>query len=295
MFKNIEILFPFEHDKMEQIKSLIPSKNVRVNTLSGGLQSFVATWLDFKKHPNDFHLLYFTDTQYEHKTLYDFLEDSLNIISSDFPQTNFVFIHIKSDFNLWELFYLEQFQGNGRNAICSRIMKQKPGKALEAKLNLKNCPITFGFGKFEDERLKYIKKNRPTASAPLIEHEQLWDKQELIQFTLSKGLNVPYLYKLGLAHNNCGGFCVKAGQGHYKKLLEANRELYLKHESKQEELIKHLPMEQQRSVGFIIVQRKNKRHYLTLRQFRKWIEAGKPVDIFDMGTCGCFSSNLRAE
>lgn len=273
--------------------TLKPPANTRVNTISGGLQSWVATHLDIKQHHKSYHLLYFADTQYEHKTTYQFIDDSLKVLAQDFNTTEIVFLHLKTE-PLWHLYQREKFQGNSRNAVCSRQLKQKPGKLLEKTLNLGGYPITFGFGPFERERLNYVLRSRPNAKAPLIDalegkDKVLWDKQELSKFVRSKGLKIPYLYDIGLSHNNCSGFCIKAGAGHFKKLLKQDPVLYSQHEKNQESLIELLQPEKREKVGFITVQRGVKKYRLTLKEFRKWVERGEPVDPYDMGSCSCFS------
>ena len=61
-------------------------------------------------------------------------------------------------------------------------------------------------------------------------------KEEMLNDLVNDGIEIPYLYKLGFSHNNCNGFCVKAGIGHYKNLLEKNRLFYLECENKEERI-----------------------------------------------------------
>ena len=70
--------------------------------------------------------------------------------------------------------------------------------------------------------------------------EPLLDKIELIQELNNMGIETPRLYKLGFMHNNCGGFCFKAGMGHFKLLLEKMPERYKYHEEKEQALIKKI-------------------------------------------------------
>lgn len=269
---------------------ILTNKQVRINTLSGGAQSSIATWLDFQNHPDVFHLLYFCDTGAEHKSTYKFIDEWLKILELDYPNADSAYVQIK-EMELWELFTIEKFQGNGKNAVCSRKLKQEPGRKLENFLGLANAPITFGFSMMEQERLDYVKTKKPNAKAPLIEDypKTFWDKTAMYRFIQSKNIELPYLYKIGMSHNNCGGFCVKAGQAHYAKLLKKDPELYAKHEDKQEKFIKSLPETSRDKVGFITVQRKGQKYYLTLKQFRLWVQAGKPYDPLDLGSCSCFS------
>jgi hypothetical protein len=40
------------------------------------------------------------------------------------------------------------------------------------------------------------------------------------------GVRTPRLYGMGYVHNNCGGFCVKAGHAHYQNRLEVQPERF---------------------------------------------------------------------
>ncbi len=51
-----------------------------------------------------------------------------------------------------------------------------------------------------------------------------------------EGIAPPRLYAMGFPHNNCGGFCVKAGQAHFALLLRTMPERYAYHEAKENEL-----------------------------------------------------------
>lgn len=86
---------------------------------------------------------------------------------------------------------------------------------------------------------------------------------------------------------NCGGFCVKAGQAHFKHLLETRPEVYDMHERAEQRLIRKLGLNHK---GFIKIQRNNVIHYYTMRQFRELLESRRvEVDKLDVGGCGCFS------
>jgi hypothetical protein len=99
----------------------------------------------------------------------------------------------------------------------------------------------------------------------------------------AEGIEPPRLYRLGFAHNNCGGFCVKAGQGHFALLLEAMPERYAYHERREQELRDHLG----KDVAILRDRHGGETRPLTLREFRERRQAGEPCDLFDIGGCGC--------
>jgi len=118
--------------------------------------------------------------------------------------------------------------------------------------------------------------------APLCEPPLLM-KEELLGRLATERIRPPRLYELGFPHNNCGGFCIKAGQAHFKLLLEKMPERYAQHERKELELAAHLG----RNVSILRDRSGGTTAPLTLRDFRKRIEAKAPVDEGEWGGCGC--------
>lgn len=85
---------------------------------------------------------------------------------------------------------------------------------------------------------------------------------------------------------NCGGFCVRAGQGHFANLLEQNRPLYLYHEMREQEIRELIG----KDVAMMRKQKKGVRFSYTLKDLRIDLEGGnnEEVDMTDIGGCGCF-------
>ena len=91
---------------------------------------------------------------------------------------------------------------------------------------------------------------------------------------------------MGFAHNNCGGFCVKAGHVHFATLLREMPQRYLEHEANEERLRQELAKDVS-----ILADRSgdNIKKPLTLRAFRERVQSGAQIDAFDIGGCGCFT------
>lgn len=89
---------------------------------------------------------------------------------------------------------------------------------------------------------------------------------------------------MGFPHNNCGGFCVKAGKSHFKLLLEQLPERYRYHEEQENNLRKLL----NKDVTILREQKDGQQRRLPLAILRQRIEGGDQVDKFDWGGCGCF-------
>jgi len=88
--------------------------------------------------------------------------------------------------------------------------------------------------------------------------------------------------------SNCGGFCCKAGQGHFKNLVEKKPALYAYHEAREEELRQYLG----KDVSMMKKTVNGETETLTMERLRKLYETGKSdaIDKNDIGGCGCFLS-----
>jgi Fe-S-cluster containining protein len=111
-------------------------------------------------------------------------------------------------------------------------------------------------------------------------------KDEMLEELASLGIEIPRLYKMGFSHNNCGGFCVRAGQGHFANLFKHLEERYQFHENKEQELREYLG----KDVSILRRQRNGVKSRLTLRQLREELEQDRTeqIDFEDIGGCGCF-------
>jgi len=110
----------------------------------------------------------------------------------------------------------------------------------------------------------------------------LWDKCQMLDELRKVGIAPPLLYGLGFPHNNCGGFCIKAGQAHFAHLLRVLPERFAFHEAQEQSLRQTLG-----DVAILRDRRGGKVMPLTLRQLRERIAAGEEFDRYEWGGCGC--------
>lgn len=202
--------------------------NNHIVMFSGGKGSFyVASFLK-EKYPNDNIVLYFTDVLWEDEDLYRFINEVSDKLKLP------MLIHSEG-INPKQLMILNRFMFNSRVGNCSKILKMRvssrflkkgikpPFEEWRNKNFLKNEDFTtnanlyFGIGYDESHRTKAIVENwKPfDVKFPLIE-EYLDENDYFNKYNIKK----PRLYGLGFAHNNCGGRCIKAGQGHFRNLIE---------------------------------------------------------------------------
>jgi hypothetical protein len=198
------------------------------------------------------------------------------------------FVWINDGRDPWEIFRDVRFLGNSRLAQCSHKIKQELSrKYIEANFKPDDVTLYLGIDWTEEHRTKAPIKNWApyTVEFPMCE-EPLLTKVDAIKALEAAGIETPRLYGMNFAHNNCGGFCVRAGQGHFVNLLETNPELYRYHEEKEQEMRNFLG----KDVAMLRRTRNKVKIPLTLRMLREEVEANKTeqIDMFDIGGCGCF-------
>ena len=205
------------------------------------------------------------------------LKDAFGICVDDFLFSDYVSENYVS---------YEKFLGNYRVAPCSHILKQKTARDyIFSHYEPKDTVLYLGLDWSETHRFASPRRNwqpfrveYPMGDAPYM------SKSDMLEVLKADGLEVPRMYKMGFAHNNCGGFCCRAGQGHFAKLYEHFPNRFAHAEAVEEGMRQALGKDisyMKRSVNGIT------RPY-TLKQLRSDIEARREIDLFDIGGCGCF-------
>lgn len=189
--------------------------------------------------------------------------------------------------DIWEVFKDDRFLGNSRLANCSKYLKQKPCREwLEANCDPANTAVYVGIDWSETHRIPAIENAYLPylAFCPMTEPPYL-GKEDMLDQCRAEGLEPPRMYASGFPHANCGGGCVRAGQGQFKLLLEQNPERFAFWESKEQEMRDHL----QKDVAILRDRRGGVSKPLPLTVLRQRIQ-GEPesVDADDIGGCGCF-------
>jgi hypothetical protein len=225
----------------------------------------------------------FCDTLIEDVDLYRFLDDTEKVLGVSI-------IRLKDGRTPWDVFRDQRYIGNTRTAPCSKILKRdrferhlidsgylRGAKAL--------ATIVLGIDWTEEHRAKRAAVNWEPFPvwAPLCEPPFL-SKAEIRQWLDVYGIQVPALYGRGFGHNNCRGFCVRAGQAQFANLLRTDREFYLWNEDQEQATLKAIPTAR----PFLRKVVKGVTHYTTLREFRNSIESGCDYDRQEWGGCGCF-------
>ncbi len=250
---------------------------------SGGSGSWATARRVVDQHGSESTRLIFADTKIEDEDLYRFVEETQRDLGAEL-------VTLADGRDPWQVFFDERFLGNSRIDPCSKILKRN----LIRRWLEENYPdpaqvtIYLGIDWSEEHRFKKALPHwEPyTVKAPLCE-PPLLDKEQILEDLRSRGIESPRLYKMGFPHNNCGGFCIKAGQAHFKHLLEQMPERYAYHEDKEQEIRSYLD----KDVSILKDRRGGTTKPLTLKDFRLRLVNEGEVDPYDWGGCGCFSED----
>jgi hypothetical protein len=248
---------------------------------SGGVASYCTAKRVAQEHGTENLTLLFADTMMEDQDLYRFNTEAAQDVGGRF-------VRLADGRDPWTVFHDERFLGNSRVDPCSKILKRK----LLDKWRDENCDpmmdrIYVGYDWTEGHRFEKLQKYVVgwKYEAPLME-PPLMDKAAQLRACKAAGIRIPRLYELGFQHNNCGGFCVKAGQAAFKLLLETMPERYAYHERKEQELRDYLGKD------VTILKHRGgpkKGQSMTLREFRERVQAKGEIDLFDWGACSCLT------
>ncbi len=246
-------------------------------SLSGGIGSYVSLLRVLEKEHKKDVIAVFCDVLKENGDLYRFLNDiektlDIKIIKLCIGKTPF------------QLQLEEKFIYNSRVANCSKKLKGDSFKEYLKTIE-DDYIVYLGFDWTEMHRCENARKiyaphevRFPMCEAPY------FTKKDMFEILSKQKIKIPYLYTIGLSHNNCDGQCVRAGIGHYINLYYQDKNRFMIAEN--EEL-----MLQQLLNSKHTHLKRNGQPY-SLKQLRISLES--EVDLFnfdevnDIGGCACF-------
>lgn len=243
---------------------------------SGGTASGVTALVAFERGL-DFNLL-FADTLMEDEDLHRFHMDVARAVGKA-P------IVLTDGRTPWDVFIDKRFIGNSRIAPCSSELKTKQVAAWLRANAAPDDPLVLGMDWSEADRIERAVANwapRPVISLLIKFKVYRWQHQAILQ---RHGIKPARLYDLGFLHNNCGGGCVRAGQEQWERLYRWNPGRYRWHESEEARAFKAIGPTAR---PFLKKIEKGVTRYLTLREFREFLDAGGQTDLFTEPGCGCF-------
>lgn len=224
--------------------------------------------------------LLFADTLIEDEDLYRFLDDAAEDLGV--PITR-----VADGRDPWQVFFDRRFLGNTRVDLCSRILKRELLRDwLDRECDPAMTVVYLGFDGDEGTRMTRAQGywDPWTVRAPLLEDPAM-DKEDVLELMGMVGLREPRLYRLGFKHNNCGGFCVKAGHEQFLLLLKNFPERFDRHAQREQELRAFLG----KNISILRDRRGGRLKPLTLVEFKRRALANEQLDCFGGSDCSCFS------
>lgn len=261
---------------------------IHVVMFSGGLGSWVTAKRVAHQHGADNLILLFADVGSDRSPHVGEDEDTYRFVHEAARNVGGHLVKVADGRDIWQVFKDDRFLGNSRLANCSKYLKQKPCRDwLESHYTPDDVVLYVGIDWSESHRLPAIKNGWApyTVEAPLTE-PPLLDRDDMMRLLQMEGIALPRLYRAGFAHNNCGGFCVRAGQAQMELLLREHPDRYAFHEAEEQKLRDYL----NKDVAVLKDRTGGNAVPLTLRRFRERLEDQPDLfDPIDFGGCGCFT------
>jgi hypothetical protein len=251
-------------------------------SFSGGLGSAITADMVCKKYGKDNVTLLFADTLIEDKDLYTFNRDVVELLGCDF-------VTICEGRTPWQVFNDVKYIGNTRVDPCSKVLKRDfIRKYITSNHKPEDCVIWIGIDCTEEHRLNpVVLRNNPYSyRSILIENDIFLTNEYKFKWLTDNNITVPRMYKMGFSHHNCGGFCVKAGLGQFKKLWEMLPDVYTDNEREEQLAIKKNP----NLKHFLRKTINGKLTYISMRDYRiNYLEKNlvSVDENNEFGGCGC--------
>ena len=243
---------------------------------SGGVGSWAAAKRVALAHGDKDLTLLFCDTKVEHPDTYRFLREGAENVGG-------TLVEIADGRTIWEVFRDVKFLGNSRVDPCSRVLKRElADKWLDDNCDIKDTVVYVGIDWSEVNRYNRLAERKLPwrYEAPLLDKPWM-SKSDMHRWATSQGIRKQYLYQIGMSHANCGGGCIKMGQGGFAHLFKKSPETYAEWERHESEMQEQLGERGGRPVTIL-------KDSLSLKDLRERILNDRQVDLFDVGGCGCF-------
>tara|TARA_R110000851_G_C13082120_1_gene565887 strand:+ start:2112 stop:2870 length:759 start_codon:yes stop_codon:yes gene_type:complete len=187
----------------------LASNNRVVSWFSCGAASAYATYLASKKYEGqDFRAVYCKVAE-EHP-------DSLRFLG-EYEQATGIPITIigdeKHNYSIYDVFRKRQFIKGPTGAPCTMVLKKWQRKEFQKPTDVQ----VFGYTVEEHRRIdRFIDSNNEVDADFLLAEEGI-TKPQCLEFITSLGIELPLMYRLGYANNNCVG-CIKGGMGYWNAI-----------------------------------------------------------------------------
>lgn len=265
-----------------------------VSNLSFGLGSFCATKRIIEEVGVENVVCVFADTKYEDEDTYAWGRAAVKHLGCEH-------VELADGRTPWEVFRDVKFLGNSRVDPCAKFLKRMLIDSwLTAMYPKDECTRIFGIHWSESDRFERTDRKtgkllgiKPrmaekgwVARAPLCEKPFIGlDVME--KMAIDAGLWKQKLYTLGFPHANCGGRCVKQGQGGWALLYRTMPDRFVECMNNEQEMREYLG----KDVTMLREMRKGVKYPLPLTELKRRIDAKEAVCEDEVGGCACFAGD----
>lgn len=183
-----------------------------ISWFSCGAASAVATKLalEASKDSDKEFVIAYTEVVEEHSDNKRFLKEC----EEWFGQEVLILGNDNYDRSIYKVFE-KNYMRTPHGSPCTRSLK----KQVRRKFEKPSDRQVFGYTVEEEGRLnRFIDANNDVDVWPILIEESL-TKNDCLAILANTGIEIPEMYKLGYANNNCIG-CVKGGMGYWNKIRE---------------------------------------------------------------------------
>jgi 3'-phosphoadenosine 5'-phosphosulfate sulfotransferase (PAPS reductase)/FAD synthetase len=196
---------------------------IHIVSFSTGLSSAVTVERVRERYGDQNTIIVFMDTTIEHEDNYRFMRE---LRAKRWGEIRFELL--REGRSPYEVFRDQNVIPNHRVAPCTKRLKIQPFKRFLASLE-EELTIHIGFDFTELHRVKRTREHYEKLGY-IVDFPLLWEPIEYRDYgEISRadwGVEPPYMYKLGYSHANCGGLCIKQGQGDWIRTLINDPEKY---------------------------------------------------------------------
>lgn len=240
-----------------------------VVSFSSGLSSALTAVRVVDRYGKDNTRLVFMDTLFEDEDNYRFI--------SDFERRfDMEIVRLAEGRNPYEVSRAEHVIPNQKLAPCTFRLKIEVFRAWLAQQE-KPLTIHIGYDFTEIHRCEPTRRNYETLGYA-VDFPLLWQPIEYRPYTQvcreDWGIEPPRMYAIGYTHANCGGRCVKQGQGDWLRTLANFPERYAEIEKWETEMRDH---PKRKNYALLRSQTNGNTTPLTLKELRERYE-GKRID-----------------
>jgi len=192
----------------------------------------------------------------------------------------------------WEVFRDERFLGNSRVDPCSKKLKRESiARWRKANCNQEEDVFLVGIGPHEKHRYDdgegggigpRMEAKGWTFEAPLL--GTMEGEFGPFGYLADAGIVRPRLYRKGYIHNNCGGFCCKAGHAHWVNRLRVDPDRFAYDRIMEQKMREYLGSD----VSMLTSTVAGDKQPLTLAQLESRVTANPQLTFdYEPGASGC--------